>query len=80
MWSGVTARPVRTAPIVVDTSVVVKWFKTRDEELVDEARSLLNAVDARSLVVHVPAHRSRLFWDVPRGWAARRGSMHAGLS
>ena len=27
--------------IVVDTSVLIKWFKTRDEELVEEAKQLL---------------------------------------
>ena len=40
--------------IVVDTSVFIKWFKTRDEELVEEARRLLSDVEVRSLEVHVP--------------------------
>jgi predicted nucleic acid-binding protein len=41
--------------IVVDTSVLIKWVKTRDEKLVDEARRLLNAIQRRPLEVHVPA-------------------------
>jgi len=41
--------------IVVDTSVLAKWFKTRDEDLVKEARTLLEEVQARPLEVHVPA-------------------------
>jgi predicted nucleic acid-binding protein len=41
--------------IVVDTSVLIKWFKTRDEDLLKEARALLQEVEARSLAVHVPA-------------------------
>lgn len=41
--------------IVVDTSVLIKWFKTRDEELLDEAHSLLAEVEARAVEVHVPA-------------------------
>ena len=43
------------AKIVVDTSVLVKWFKTRDEELLDEARDLLAEIEARLVQVHVPA-------------------------
>lgn len=41
--------------IVVDTSVFIKWFKTRDEDLVKEARSLLGEVETRPVEVHVPA-------------------------
>lgn len=41
--------------IVVDTSVLVKWIKTKDEELVHEARRLLTDVERRSLEIHVPA-------------------------
>jgi len=41
--------------IVVDTSVFIKWFKTRDEDLLKEARALLKEVEARPLDVHVPA-------------------------
>lgn len=43
------------AKIVVDTSVLIKWFKTRDEDLVKEARTLLGDVETRPLEVHVPA-------------------------
>ena len=43
------------AKIVVDTSVLIKWFKTRDEDLVKEARTLLGEVETRPLEVHVPA-------------------------
>lgn len=41
--------------IVVDTSVLMKWIKTRDEELVDEARRLLYQVESKPLNVQVPA-------------------------
>jgi predicted nucleic acid-binding protein len=43
------------AKIVVDTSVFIKWFKSRDEECLREARSLLAQVQSRPLEVHVPA-------------------------
>jgi predicted nucleic acid-binding protein len=43
------------AKIVVDTSVLIKWFKTRDEELLDEARNLLAEIEAQGVQVHVPA-------------------------
>jgi predicted nucleic acid-binding protein len=43
------------AKIVVDTSVLIKWFKTRDEDLVAEAHTLLEEIQVRSLEVHVPA-------------------------
>lgn len=43
------------AKIVVDTSVLIKWFKTRDEDLVKEARALLGEVETRPFEVHVPA-------------------------
>jgi predicted nucleic acid-binding protein len=41
--------------IVVDTSVLVKWIKKKDEDLVNEARRLLTDVERRPLEVHVPA-------------------------
>lgn len=43
------------AKIVVDTSVLIKWFKTRGEDLVTEARRLLREVERRPLEVHAPA-------------------------
>ncbi|MEK6815444.1 MAG: type II toxin-antitoxin system VapC family toxin [Nitrospirota bacterium] len=43
------------AKIVIDTSVLIKWVKTRDEELVKEARALLAEVQRRPIKVHVPA-------------------------
>ncbi len=43
------------AKIVVDTSVLIKWIKTKDEELVNEARRLLTEIERRPLEVHVPA-------------------------
>jgi predicted nucleic acid-binding protein len=43
------------ARIVVDSSVLIKWIKTRDEELTTEARRLLREVEARAIEVHVPA-------------------------
>lgn len=43
------------AKIVVDSSVFIKWFKARDEELLKEARTLLRVVEARHIEVHVPA-------------------------
>lgn len=47
--------PATGARIVVDTSVIVKWFKTHDEELLDQAGWLLRRVDQRALEVHAPA-------------------------
>ena len=41
--------------IVVDTSALVKWFKTRDEEFLKEARALLKEVETRPVDVHVPS-------------------------
>ena len=41
--------------IVVDTSVLIKWFKTQDEDLLSEARALLKEVEEHPLQVHVPA-------------------------
>lgn len=43
------------AKIVIDTSVLIKWFKTRDEDLLKEARALLEEVETHPLEVHVPA-------------------------
>ena len=43
------------AKIVVDTSVLIKWFKTRDEDLLKESGALLEEVETRPLEVHVPA-------------------------
>ncbi len=43
------------AKIVVDSSVLIKWFKTKDEELLMEAQSLLQEVMNRPIEVHVPA-------------------------
>jgi predicted nucleic acid-binding protein len=42
------------AKIVVD-SVFIKWIKTKDEQLLEEARRLLRQVEAKPLDVHVPA-------------------------
>jgi predicted nucleic acid-binding protein len=41
--------------IVVDTSVLIKWIKTKDEELLAEAGRLLRQVESKPLAVHVPA-------------------------
>ncbi len=43
------------AKIVVDSSVLVKWFKSRNEDLLAEARALLDDVERKPLEVHVPA-------------------------
>jgi predicted nucleic acid-binding protein len=43
------------AKIVVDTSVLIKWFKTSGEELLEEAQQLLQEVERRPVQVHVPA-------------------------
>ena len=40
--------------IVVDTSVLIKWIKTRDEELRSEALDLLGVIQRRALEVTVP--------------------------
>lgn len=41
--------------IVVDTSVLIKWIKTRDEELRSEALDLLGVIQRQALDVTVPA-------------------------
>ncbi len=41
--------------VVVDSSVLIKWFKTQSEGLIPEARALLKEVTDRPLQVHVPA-------------------------
>jgi predicted nucleic acid-binding protein len=41
--------------IVVDTSVLIKWFKTRGEDFLAEARQLLEEIERRHVEVHVPA-------------------------
>ena len=41
--------------IVVDTSALIKWFKTRDEALLKEAEQLLEEIDRHHIEVHVPA-------------------------
>jgi predicted nucleic acid-binding protein len=43
------------AKVVVDTSVLIKWIKTKDEDLVNEARRLLTDIERRPLEVNVPA-------------------------
>ncbi len=40
--------------IVVDTSVLIKWIKIRDGDLLNEAHHFLAEVETRSLEVHVP--------------------------
>jgi predicted nucleic acid-binding protein len=40
---------------VVDTSVLIKWFKTSGEELGEEAQQLLQEVERLPVEVHVPA-------------------------
>jgi predicted nucleic acid-binding protein len=41
--------------IVVDSSVLIKWLKSRNEDLLTEARALLDKVERQPLEVHVPA-------------------------
>jgi predicted nucleic acid-binding protein len=43
------------AKIVVDTSVLIKWFKARGEDLLQEAKQLLEEIERQRLEVHVPA-------------------------
>lgn len=43
------------ARIVLDSSVLIKWIKERDEELVAQARNLLREVERLDLSVNVPA-------------------------
>jgi predicted nucleic acid-binding protein len=43
------------AKIVIDSSVLIKWVKTRNEELMKEARGLLSQVEKQALEVHVPS-------------------------
>ena len=48
------------AKIVVDTSVLIKWIKTKDEQLLEEARRLLllcqRPIQSLELIVLVFAH------------------------
>ncbi len=41
--------------IVIDTSVLIKWIKTKNEDLLKEARRLRTTIERRPLDVHVPA-------------------------
>jgi predicted nucleic acid-binding protein len=43
------------AKIVIDTSVLIKWIKTKNEDLLKEARRLRTTIERRPLDVHVPA-------------------------
>lgn len=43
------------AKIVIDTSVLIKWIKTKNEDLLREARRLRTTIERRQLDVHVPA-------------------------
>ncbi len=43
------------AKIVVDTSVLIKWIKTRDEDLVAEGKTLFDRIERTPLEVVVPA-------------------------
>jgi len=43
------------AKIVVDTSVLIKWFKTSGEDLLQEAKQLLEEIERHGVEVHVPA-------------------------
>ena len=47
--------PSTAAALVVDTSVLVKWFKTENEELIDEALALRDRVDRARADVYAPA-------------------------
>jgi predicted nucleic acid-binding protein len=53
--------PTTAAALVVDTSVLVKWFKTDHEDLVAEARALLERVERIRAEVYAP---SLLFYEV----------------
>ena len=41
--------------IVADSSVLIKWLKSRNEDLLTEARALLDEIERQPLEVHVPA-------------------------
>ncbi len=43
------------AKVVVNTSVLIKWFKGRDEEFLKEAKRLLEEIERGRVEVHVPA-------------------------
>jgi predicted nucleic acid-binding protein len=62
--------------IVIDTSVLIKWFKTRDEEYLREARQLLEEVDRHKVEVHVPA---LLLYEVGNILLLKTGLGHAAL-
>lgn len=40
--------------LVVDTSVLIKWFKSDDEDLVEEALKLRDRVDREAIQVYAP--------------------------
>ena len=40
--------------VVLDAAVVIKWFRTQGERLVDEARALRAAFEAGELIVFAP--------------------------
>jgi len=63
--------------IVVDSSVLVKWVKARDEDLVLQARRLLRQVEARGLEIHVPA---LLLYEVGNVLLTRTSLDHSGLA
>lgn len=47
--------PSTAAALVVDTSVLIKWFKSEDEDLADEALALRERVDRAGADVYAPA-------------------------
>jgi len=47
---------VSAAPLVIDTSVALKWLKPQGEQHVEAATALLEQHQAGSVVLHAPTH------------------------
>lgn len=65
------------AALVVDTSVLVKWFKDEDEELLDEAMALRERVDRTQADVYAPA---LLMYEVGNILTRKTGLDDAGVA
>lgn len=60
------------APLVIDTSVALKWLKPQGEEHAEAASALLDQHQAGSVIVHAPTH---LLLEVMNAlWSHRAGA------
>jgi|SRR5579859_5318946 len=69
--------PNRAAALVVDTSVLIKWFKDEDENLVDQALALRDRVDRAGIAVYAPA---LLFYEIGNVLVRKTKLDHAGIT